>query len=77
MGNESTFFDILRTPESGSGTVFTTTVQGQLHAERRLNELNKARTAEEKRAGLIYYLQKSPYQAEAKLRAEKRIKPRP
>jgi hypothetical protein len=74
MANESIFFDIMRTPESGGSTVFATTVRGQTHAERRLNELNKARTPEEKKAGLIYYLQRSPYQAEAKLRAEKRTK---
>jgi hypothetical protein len=75
MGNDATFFDIMRTPESGRSTVFATTVRGQAHAERRLHELNKARTAEEKVAGLIYYLQRSPYQAEAKLRAEIRPKP--
>jgi hypothetical protein len=71
MGNESTFFDIIKTAVAGTSAGLATTVRGQSHAERRMNELNKARSAEEKRAGLIYYLQRSPYQAEAKLRAEK------
>jgi len=74
MGNETTFFDILRTPESGRSTILATTVQGQAHAERRMSELNRARTPQEKDAGLVYYLQRSPYQIEAKLRAEKRKK---